>query len=205
MTGAKRTVGILLFEGVELLDFAGPYEVFGAAHAADEEREPLFDVFSAAEQAGPLTCRNGLIVQPDHDLTAAPRADVLVVPGGRGTRTAIDRPQLIEWIAAAAAEAELTAGVCTGSFLMAKAGLLDGRAATTHWRSIRRMQETFSAVEVRENTRWVEDGDRITSAGVSAGIDMAFQVVRRLYGAEAASATARSIEYDHWPPPAPSA
>ncbi|MCB0065152.1 MAG: DJ-1/PfpI family protein [Caldilineaceae bacterium] len=195
-----RTVAILLFPGVELLDFAGPFEVFSAARIDPADRERLMEVFTVAEALEPIKCNNPLTVLPDYTLENCPPADILVVPGGMGTRTAIDRPGLINWIANRAHQAELMTSVCTGSFLLAKAGLLAGRATTTHWASIDRMRTDFPDLEVRENARWVDAGDIVSSAGVSAGIDMALYILQRLYGPEVANATARGIEYDHWQP-----
>lgn len=194
----RRTVAILIFEGVELLDFAGPFEVFSAARPVPDSPERLMDVFAVAESADLVTCHNGLVVQPAHALAGCPPFDVLVVPGGQGTRTAVNRPELIAWIAERSREVELTTSVCTGSFLLAQAGLLADQPATTHWGSVQRMRDDFPGLDVRENVRWVDAGHVITSAGVSAGIDMALHVLERLYSPEVAQATARGIEYDHW-------
>ncbi|MCB0161552.1 MAG: DJ-1/PfpI family protein [Caldilineaceae bacterium] len=194
----RRTVAILIFPDVELLDFAGPFEVFSSVRAVAGTRERLLDVFTVAESMAPVACNNPLTVLPMYTLATMPHADILVIPGGQGTRTAIDRPDLIAWIVARAAAAELTTSVCTGSFLLAKGGLLDGKATTTHWASIERMRAEFPGLEVREATRWVDAGDVVSSSGVSAGIDMALHVVARLYGAEVAAETARNIEYDYW-------
>ena len=194
----RRTVAILIFQGVELLDFAGPFEVFSAARLTAESRERIIDVFTVAESLEPVKCNNPVTVLPDYTLANCPLADILVVPGGMGTRTAINRPELIDWISQRAGQVELMTSVCTGSFLLAKAGLLDGKAATTHWASIERMRGDFPEVEVRENTRWVDAGSMVSSSGVSAGIDMALYVLQRLYSVEVAAATARGIEYDYW-------
>jgi len=196
----KRNVGILLFPDVEILDFAGPLEVFSSASASGElgGSERLCNVFTMAESADPIRCNNPLTVTPDYTLADCPQMDILLVPGGRGTRPALDRPELIEWIAARAAAAELTTSVCTGSFLLAKAGLLDGKSATTYFGSIEFMRELFPAVDTQESVRWIDAGEVVTSAGVSAGIDMALYLLQRLYGKEVADATARNIEYDHW-------
>lgn len=193
-----RTVAILLFPGVELLDFAGPFEVLSAACATLESTDRLMEVFTVAESKEPIRCNNPLTVVPDYALDECPHADILLVPGGMGTRTAVDRPELIDWIAKRATDAELTTSVCTGSFLLAKAGLLTGKAVTTHWASIERMRNTFPELDVRADARWVDAGEIVSSSGVSAGIDMALYLLQRLYGADAANATARKIEYDHW-------
>jgi len=199
MPNQKRTVAILIFEGVELLDFAGPFEVFSAAKARPDNSDRLMSVFAVAETDDLITCRNGLVVKPEYTLETCPPFDILVVPGGQGTRTAINRPDLIDWIGQKSQVIELTTSVCTGSFLLAKAGILAGKAATTHWGSIQRLRDDFPDLAVREDARWVEVDNIISSAGVSAGIDMALHVVERLYGTEAAQATARGMEYDHWP------
>ena len=193
-----RNVGILLFPHVEILDFAGPLEVFSSAATVGENRERLCNVFTMAESAEPIRCNNPLTVVPDYTLENCPDMDILLVPGGRGTRPALDRPELIEWIVARAAKAELTTSVCTGSFLLAKAGLLDGKSATTYFASVPFMREHFPKVDTQENVRWVDAGNVVSSAGVSAGIDMALYLLQRLYGKEVADATARNIEYEHW-------
>lgn len=195
----RRRVAIVLFEGVELLDFAGPFEVFSSVRHPHDGEDNLLETFTVAESLRPLTCRNGLVVQPSYELAACPPFDVLLAPGGRGTRTAVRSRRLVNWIAERSRAAELTTSVCTGSFLLAQAGVLGDRAVTTHWGSVDRLRRDFPELDVRENSRWVEAGDVITSAGVSAGIDMALHIVERLYGVEVAAATARGMEYDHWP------
>jgi transcriptional regulator GlxA family with amidase domain len=193
-----RTVAILIFDDVELLDFAGPFEVFSSARAITGERERLMEVFVVAETDAPVRCRNGLVVQPAHTLSNCPSADVIVVPGGAGTRVAEGRPAIMNWIRERSAVAELTTSVCTGSFLLARAGLLAGRPAITHWESVPELRERYPDIEVREDERYVDAGTVVTAAGVSAGIDMALHVVSRLYGPSVARATALGIEYDSW-------
>jgi transcriptional regulator GlxA family with amidase domain len=162
----------------------------------------LFHTFTVAQSLEPVNAAAGLRTAPDYSFEDHPHIDILVVPGGRGTRREVDNPVAIDWIRRVAGDAELTTSVCTGSFLLARAGLLAGRRATTHWGSIERMRETFPDIEVLENVRWVDDGLVVTSAGVSAGIDMSLYVVERLCGAEAAESAARLMEYDYWPNPA---
>ncbi len=198
MTPRKRTVAILIFDDVELLDFAGPFEVFSSVRNLTGDHERLMDVFAVAESLTPVRCRNGLVVQPEQSIDECPPVDVLVIPGGAGVRPALERSNLVEWVRTRAQEAELTVSVCTGSFLLAQAGLLSGRPATTHWERINEMRERFPDVEIVEDERWVDTGEIITAAGVSAGIDVALHVVRRLYGADVARATALGIEYDYW-------
>lgn len=198
-----RNVAIMIFPDAELLDFAGPYETFVAA--TDDDGNRLFNVFTVAEQPGELVARAGMRVTPDYTFATAPRIDILVVPGGYGTRREIDNPVAIDWIAEVAGASEITTSVCTGSFLLAKAGLLDGQQATTHWGSIERMRDMFPGTTVLENIRWVDAGEVVSSAGVSAGIDMSLHIVERLYGAETAARTARFMEYDYWPNPSAAA
>jgi transcriptional regulator GlxA family with amidase domain len=198
MTPRKRTVAILIFDDVELLDFAGPFEVFSSVRNLTGDHERLMDVFAVAESLTPVRCRNGLVVQPERTIDECPPVDVLVIPGGAGVRPALERSNLVEWVRTRAQEVELTVSVCTGSFLLARAGLLSGRPATTHWERINEMRERFPDVEIIEDERWVDTGEIITAAGVSAGIDVALHVVRRLYGADVARATALGIEYDYW-------
>jgi transcriptional regulator GlxA family with amidase domain len=201
MQPKTRNVGILIFEGVELLDFCGPYEAFSATGRYGDEK--LFNTFTVAEQDGPIAAAAGTRFLPDYTFATAPAIDILVVPGGMGTRREIENPVVIDWIRTISGEAELTTSVCTGSFLIAKAGSLgDGSKATTHWGSIERMRETFPGVEVLENVRFVDDGTVISSAGVSAGIDMALHVIERLCGTDAAASSARLMEYDYWQPAA---
>ena len=190
-----RNVGIVLFEQAELLDFAGPYEAFSSA---GREKEEHFRTFTVGQQTGVITSYNGLPCGVDYDFTNHPHIDVLVVPGGRGTRVEIDNPVMIDWIKQVASEAELTTSVCTGSFLLAKAGLLEEKQATTHWGSISRMREQFPNTDVLENVRYVDAGDVVSSAGVSAGIDMSLYVIERLSGRDAAASAARVMEYDYW-------
>lgn len=196
---AQRTVGILIFEDVEVLDFCGPFEAFSVArpHGETSDESRLFRVVTIAETSETVSCRGGLLVQPHHTIADHPPLDIVVVPGGRGTRREIDNPVVLDWIAAQAAKVELTTSVCTGAFLLAKVGLLDGKAATTHWASIQWMRDTFPMVDTRDDARFVDQGSIVTSAGVSAGIDMSLHVIGRLHGQETADWTARHMEYEH--------
>ncbi len=193
-----RTVGILIFDDVEVLDFCGPFEVFSAARPAGENgaEHRLFRVLTLAEEQRIISCRGGLLVQPHATLDDHPPLDILVVPGGQGTRRERHNTRLLDWIATTSGRAELTTSVCTGAFLLAERGLLDGRRATTHWASVTWMREHFPAVTLLDDARVVDEGRIVTSAGVSAGIDMSLHVVARLYGRETAARTARNMEYD---------
>ena len=144
-----------------------------------------------------MTAVGGLKVTPDHTLADCPSLDVLVVPGGWGTRREIGNPAVLEWIGARGRAVETLTSVCTGAMLLGKAGLLDGRRATTHWRSLGWMAESFPDVTVETALHVVEDGNVFTSAGISAGIDMALLVVARYHGEEIARAAARTMEYPY--------
>jgi len=193
-----RKVGILVFPDVEVLDFCGPFEVFSVTRL-DEERRQLdpspYEVLVIAEHTGVVVATGGLKVVPDRGMEDCPPLDLLVVPGGWGTRREMMNDRLIGWLAKRSRQVETVTSVCTGSLLLGKAGLLDGRRATTHWRVLGEMRRWFPAVNVIDDEHVVEDGDLLTSAGISAGIDMALRVVARHHGAEVARATARQMEY----------
>jgi transcriptional regulator GlxA family with amidase domain len=196
----RRRVGILIFDNVEVLDFAGPFEVFsrtrltpGAAARRSEDSAP-FEVFTVAPAHRPVTAVGGLVVVPRYSFADIPPIDLLVVPGGIGTRSLLGDADVIGWIRHAAAGAERVTSVCTGALLLAEAGLLEGRRATTHWAALDELAGLGRDVEVVADRRVVDDGV-VTSAGVSAGMDMAFHVVEALCGREVAEETAHYIEY----------
>ena len=188
-----RIIAILVFPDVEILDFAGPFEVFGAADEA--AGGGVFRVLTVAESPGPLTTRNGLRVMPDHTLADCPATDVLVIPGGFGTRRIEACAEVLEWIRERARVAEITMSVCTGSIVLARAGLLEGLRATTHHTAFDRLRAAGPGVLVEETARFTDNGRILTAAGIAAGIDCALHVVRRLRGPEAADATSRYMEY----------
>jgi transcriptional regulator GlxA family with amidase domain len=194
----RKRVGILVFPQVEVLDFCGPFEVLAAVRLDESRRREQpspFDVFLVAERAGPVAANGGLRALPDYVLANCPSLDILVVPGGWGVRQEINNTALLAWIAERGRQVETLAAVCTGSMLLGQAGLLDGKRATTHWGSLNWMRESFPGVMVEDQLRFVEDGHVITSAGVSAGIDMALRLVARYHGEDIARATARHMEY----------
>ena len=197
----QLTVGILVFTDVEVLDFCGPFEVFSSARRLDtpDDDTQIFAVLTIAEQHGTIRSRGGLLVQPHHAFDDHPPLDILIVPGGRGTRALTDHRATLDWIAAQAASISLLTSVCTGAGLLAAAGLLEGKRATTHWGAIDWLKQLAPNATVDENVRFVEDGTLVTSAGVSAGIDMSLHVLDRLCGPEIALHTARNMEYD-WRP-----
>ena len=194
----RKQVGILIFESVEVLDFCGPFEVFSVTRLNEEKRREELSPFSAflvAETKRPVVATGGMKVLPDYDLDDCPQSDVLVVPGGWGTRKEINNERLLRWIADRSRQVETLTSVCTGALLLGKAGLLDGKRATTHWRSLDWMQELFPKTTVERQLHFVEAGSLFTSAGISAGIDMSLKVVVRYFGEAIARATARHMEY----------
>jgi transcriptional regulator GlxA family with amidase domain len=206
---APQTVGILLFPDVEMLDFFGPFHVFSrAALPPLTEGGPerwLFHVIGITETADLTTSRagpslgghgRGLQVQPHATLDDHPPLDILVVPGGPGTWSVHENPGVLDWIAAQHRAGALTTSVCTGAFLLGAAGLLDGKRATTHWLFTEQLRQRRPETAVVNDARVVDEGQIITSAGVSAGIDMALHVVARLHGEEIANRTARFMDYD---------
>ena len=192
-----RNLSILIFEGVEVLDFCGPFEVFSVANAFTDP--PAFHVFIVAEKPGPVLARGGLSVNPHRRLGDCPQPDVLLVPGGQGTRKEMHNLALVEWIRRASTKAELVLSVCTGALLLAKAGLLDGLEATTHHGAIDLLRQTAPQTAVHADRRFVDNGRVVCSAGIAAGIDMSLYVLARLLGREVAERTARQMEYP-WEP-----
>jgi len=200
MAEMRWSVGILLFDDVEVLDFAGPFEVFsrtrtepGLASRRSDEEAP-FNVFTVAKTYDPVTASGGLTLLPRCSFIDVPPIDLLVVPGGFGTRPLLSDEETLSWIRKVAGSARLITSVCTGSLLLAKAGLLEDRRATTHWSALEQLESMDAGVTVEKDARYVDDGI-ISSAGVAAGIDMAFYVVERLCGREIADETARYIDY----------
>jgi transcriptional regulator GlxA family with amidase domain len=187
------TTGVLLFDDAEELDFAGPWEVFTMARMEGDR------VVTIAERDQPIRAAKGLRVLPDHTLADAPPLDVLVVPGGEGTRREVENPAVLDWIKSAAANCTWVTSVCTGSYVLHAAGLVADRQVTTHWGFVDQLREQGN-VTVLENVRYVRDGNVVTAAGVSAGIDMSLWVVGQLYGIPHARVVQRLMEYDPAPP-----
>lgn len=193
----SRNVAILIFDEVEVLDFCGPFEVFSVTGRRGQE-EPPFNVYTVAEKPGAISARNGLSVNPKYTFADCPQPDLLLIPGGYGTRPLLNNPTVLEWIRAQSERVELLLSVCTGALLLGKIGLLDGLSATTHYMSLDTLGQLAPTATICPDERYVDNGKIILSAGVSAGIDMAFYVVGRLLGAEKAAETARYIQYDYW-------
>jgi transcriptional regulator GlxA family with amidase domain len=221
------TTGILLFEDAEELDFAGPWEVFTAAamiETSDAETasrrtrgEPELAAAAAASQVSrdrsrwasrvvtlaeserPVRCAKGMRVVPDHGFANAPALDVVVVPGGWGTRREVANPALIEWLRKAGAECRWVTSVCTGALLLHEAGFAKGRRITTHWSFVEQLRQRGD-VTVLEQVRYVRDGNLVTAAGVSAGIDMSLWLVGQLHDPAFARRVQHYIEYHPAPP-----
>jgi transcriptional regulator GlxA family with amidase domain len=191
-------IGVALFEGAEELDWAGPWEVLAAW--AEQWPDDGVRVFTLAREEGPVTCAKGLRVLPDETWETAPRLDVLVYPGGRGTRAQLGDEAVRAWLRGIAGGGALVTSVCTGSLVLADAGLLDGRPATTHWGSLELLPTLGRDIDVRAEDRFVDSGEVVTAAGVSAGIDMALHLVARLHSPERAREVRRYIQYDPEPP-----
>jgi transcriptional regulator GlxA family with amidase domain len=190
-----RSIAFVIFPDVEELDFVGPWEVFGYLSKLDPESCTLFTV---SEHGGAVRGAKGLRVLSDYRFDDAPAADIILVPGGWGTRAEAENPRLIEYLRRAGARAEIVTSVCTGAFLLERAGLLAGKRATTHWASMDRLR-ALGTVDVVEE-RWVDNDDVVCASGVSAGIDMSLYLVGRLWGEDTARRVQQGIEYFPAPP-----
>jgi transcriptional regulator GlxA family with amidase domain len=196
-----RNVAIVVYEGVELLDFAGPGEVFAAAaDIGSVGGQPAFRVYTVATSKAPLTSQGFLKILPDYTIDDAPRPDLIVVPGGQSA-TLTNDARFMAWARKTFEGAEVSISVCTGAFVLGKAGVLDGRTATTWFGAVERLRKAVPGATVQEGRRFVDQGRVVTTAGVSAGIDGALHVVARLLGREVADQTASYMEY-RWTPEA---
>ncbi len=196
MSANPVMIGIVLFQDAEELDWAGPYEVFGMATKTVENAR----VVTIAESLEAVTGFNGLRVLPDCDFKGAPELDVVVVPGGQGTRKEVDNPVMMDWLAKVAPRCQWVTSVCTGALLLHGAGLTDDKRVTTHWAFIDQLRERAPKTTVLEGVRYVRDGNLVTAAGVSAGIDMSLWLVGQIWGVDHARGTQRFMEYDPAPP-----
>jgi transcriptional regulator GlxA family with amidase domain len=198
----NRTIGILIFDDVEELDFVGPYEVFTMSNemfARSEDRRPD-EVVLISEKGGMVTCAKGMRVEATYSIADAPKLDVLLVPGGMGTRREVNNPALLARIAKVAAGCEWVTSVCTGAMLLTAAGPAKAKRVTTHWAFIEALRERKEASEVIEKVRYVRDGNVVTAAGVSAGIDMALWLTGQMHGEDHARFTQVGMQYDPAPP-----
>jgi transcriptional regulator GlxA family with amidase domain len=197
-TASTRHIGLLLFDDVEELDAVGPWEVL--SYWTRHHPEDHWSISCLARDGEPVVAANGLTLSAQHSNNSAPPLAVLIHPGGQGTRALMRDPQHIAWVRHQAATVPLMVSVCTGALVYAAAGLLAGRSATTHWESLDLLSDLDPTIRVRPEARFVDDGDVITTAGVSAGIDMALHLVARIAGADRASEVRRAIQYDPQPP-----
>lgn len=186
-------IGIYIYDEAEVLDFAGPYEVFSTA-ARISNGESAIQVFLIGETGQMVTARAGFRVQPDYGFHDCPTIDILIVAGGVHDHE-MDKACVIAWLAQQSRKTMLVASVCTGVFLLAQAGIVDGCQVTTHWQDVADLRTRFPQVIVVENLRWLDQGKVITSGGISAGIDMCLHLLRRIAGIELAQGTARQMEF----------
>lgn len=187
-----RNVAIFLFKDVEVLDFCGPYEVFSVTGKGNDKP---FNVYTVAVAPGLVKAVNGLSVQPDYTIADCPPPDIVLIPGGIGTRPVMRDPVVLDWVRACAERAELVLSVCTGALVLATAGLLEGKAATTHHNAFELLGSLAPNTTIDRTARFVDNGALITSGGIAAGIDMALYVVAKLLGNDQARETAQYMEY----------
>ena len=190
------SVAIYVFPNVEVLDFSGPFEVFTTASRVFLRQNPSrpapFSVYTVARSLSPVTARAGLRVLPDHNMDTCPTPDLLLIPGGV-VEAEMAEPEVLQWIRSSSQKAKITASVCTGAFLLAKAGLLQGKSATTHWEDIADLRAQFPSLSVKEEVRWVDEESIVTSACIAAGIDMSLHLVSRLGSKDLALLTAKQL------------
>ncbi len=194
----QKTIGIFIFNDIEILDFCGPFEVFSVARLDELKRLETtspFEVKLIAQTIERIITTGGMKALPDYDFDTCPKLDILIVPGGIGTRKLMYDENILSFVKQKAKEVELLSSVCTGSLILANAQLLNGFEATTHWKSLQRFEDEFKDVNVNWNKHFVEDGNIITSAGISAGIDMALHIVKRYFGERVSRNTAKHMEY----------
>ncbi len=191
----KKNLAILIFDDVEVLDFAGPFEVFSVTNELNEYK--LLSVYTIALTEGPVLAKNGLMVVADYTLENCPKPDYLIIPGGSGTRALLKKESFISWVAKTASGCDHLLSVCSGSLVLAVTGLLNGFSATTHHQVLDELAALAPETRVVRNRHFVDNGKIITSAGVAAGIDMSLYMVEKLYGKNMAVKTAKYIEYDY--------
>ncbi len=192
-------IGIYLYNEVEVLDFAGPFEVFSTASRVntriDPESNKLFNVFTVAENMNPLFARGGLQIVPEYSIFNHPEINLLIIPGGIITDE-LEKEHVVSWVINSSNNTNITGSVCTGAFLLAKAGLLKSKAATTHWEDIDDLTSMFPDIIIRKNVRWVDEGAVVTAAGISAGIDMSLHLISRVASKDLANLTAKQMEFE---------
>lgn len=190
---ARVNVGIYIYDQAEVLDFSGPFEVFSTASRVCKNDNP-FNVFMISESGNGINARAGFRVLPSYGFNDHPMIDVLVVTGGVHVNE-MEKPQVIDWIFQQSRSATVTASVCTGAFLLAKAKVLKDHKVTTHWEDIDDLRSTFPQLDVVDNVRWVDEGNLVTSGGISAGIDMSLHLISKLHSHDLAKKTARQMDF----------
>lgn len=195
-------IGILIFKDVEELDFVGPWEVFTVANSVRKSKgeDPLFEMALIAPDAEPVMCAKGMRVLPDETMAEVEGLDVIVVPGGQGTRREVNNPAIINWIAEIGQGAKWVTSVCTGSLLLTAAGLTKGKKITTHHGAVELVRARPEKPDVRGEYRYIRDGNLVTSAGISAGIDMSLWLIGEWYGSDFSRAVQKAMQYDPAPP-----
>jgi len=189
-------VGIYLFNNVELLDFAGPYEVFSVT--SELNNYEIFTVFTLTEDGEPVKSVNGLKIIPDYSIQSHPHIDILIIPGGEGTKTVITDQRAIDWIRAAYEKAEIMMSVCSGARIPGILGLLDNIESTTHHEVFGDLQRIAPLTIINKEKRFIDNGRIMTSGGISAGIDLSLHIVKKLCGSSVAGKTIRYMEYGDW-------
>ncbi|MEK6221343.1 MAG: DJ-1/PfpI family protein [Chloroflexota bacterium] len=193
---SKLNVAILLFDEIEVLDFAGPFEVYSVTSELNQYK--LFNVYMVAEEKRPIIAVNGLSVNPDYAIADAPAPDILIVPGGAGSRAAMKSSAILSWIKQHHPNTKHTVSVCTGALVLGKAGLLDNLEITTHHELYDFMQKVVPSATLNRTTRFVDNGHIMTSGGISAGIDMSLHIVEKLHGPDISNKTRIYMEYGNW-------
>lgn len=196
----QKTIGIFIFNDIEVLDFCGPFEVLSVARLDELKRLETtspFEVKLIAQTIEPIITTGKMRVLPDYDFETCPKLDILIIPGGMGTRKLMYDENVLNFVKEKAKDVELLTSVCTGSLILANADLLKGVEATTHWKSLQRFEDEFKDVNVNWDKHFIEDGNIITSAGISAGIDMALYIVKRYFGEKVSRDTAKFMEYKY--------
>jgi transcriptional regulator GlxA family with amidase domain len=189
-----KNIAIYIFNEVEVLDFCGPFEVFSVTGRRGGLQP--FNVYTVAQEARPVSTRGALSINPHYSFDDCPRAEILLIPGGRGTRTELHKQEVLDWVNRSAVDADLVLSVCTGSLILGQAGLLDGLTATTHHLALEEFEKIAPRTKIDASQRFVDNGKIVTSAGISAGIDMSLHIVARLLGKQCAVETASYMEYD---------
>ena len=191
-----KNTGIYLFDDVEVLDFAGPFEVFSVT--SELNNFELLKVFTISKNGQMIKAVNGLNIQPDHSFDSHPEIDILIIPGGAGTRTEMKDDSVLQWVKNNFDKSEITFSVCSGSRILGTLGLLDGIESVTHHEVIEDMKAISPAVIIKENARFADNGKIMTSGGISAGIDLSLHVIKKLFGKEIMNKTIKYMEYGNW-------